>query len=914
MENIMPGIAAVLPPLNRTVELYQNALANRKGGIGGKTVMMQRVRYMNCNGLAADIARIVRLCACALETCAWHRVCYRIFDMQQNTDVNEGPQRGGGLYRREYEHDACGVGMVANLSGEASHDIVEKGMTILKRLMHRGATGNDPETGDGAGLLMKIPHGFFRKVIGTLSHAEAQRDGDRGENFLFGVAMIFGGEGEEEKIEAAVKGEGCEVLAWRDVPTNPDAIGHDARSVMPRIRQVFIALGQSTADSRQRLSEAECRMSNNSFELRLYVIRRQIEKATKNTYVCSCSSRTIVYKGLLLATQIEKFYPDLSDPDFVSPFAIVHQRYSTNTFPSWELAHPFRAIAHNGEINAIKGNLNALAAREASLASPVFGSELKKVLPVVHGGQSDSASLDNIFELLVAAGRDAPHAMMMLVPQAWGRKYHMGHDVRAFYEYHSALMEPWDGPAAVAFTDGLGLGAALDRNGLRPARWTLAKDGLFVLASETGVLDIPAESISRHGRLRPGSLLWLDIEKHRLMEDTELKTYYARRRPYRRWVKENHIPVTGLFTEIVPSKLGNGERGMGNGIAREQKRFGWTLEDVELILRPMAETGHEPVGAMGNDAALAALAHRPRVLFDYFHQLFAQVTNPPIDPIREELVMSIMTYIGNEGNILAETPGHARLVKMTRPVLTDDELARLRDIPDFTAKTLAMYFDGGLKAALDKLAADAIAAVKEGAKIIVLSDRNVLAAKNAADAKRLPSLLAVAAVNKALVESGARPSVGIVVESGEVREVHHFAVLLGFGATAVNPYLALATVADIAAEAGRPEVAPCQATANYVSAVCKGLMKIMSKMGISTLRSYRSARIFEAVGLGPKIVAEYFTGVTSPVGGLELEDLEKLFNAESQSRREVCGGESSSAPLRLCVEKTLPPGDRKSVV
>ena len=838
--------------------------------------------------------------------------------MQQNTDLNEGPQRGDGLYRREYEHDACGVGMVANLSGEASHDIVEKGMTILKRLMHRGATGNDPETGDGAGLLMKIPHAFFRKVIGTLSHAEAQRDGDRGENFLFGVAMIFGGEGEEEKIEAAVKGEGCEVLAWRDVPTNPDAIGHDARAVMPRIRQVII---------------------DGSDELRLYVIRRQIEKATKNTYVCSCSSRTIVYKGLLLATQIEKFYPDLSDPDFVSPFAIVHQRYSTNTFPSWELAHPFRAIAHNGEINAIKGNLNALAAREPSLKWPdaatgrgavpsatagrpeaaPYQVDLGKILPLIDKGQSDSASLDNIFELLVAAGRDAPHAMMMLVPQAWGRKYHMGHDVRAFYEYHSALMEPWDGPAAVAFTDGLGLGAALDRNGLRPARWTLTKDGLFVLASETGVLDIPAESVARHGRLRPGSLLWLDLGKHRLMEDTELKTYYARRRPYRRWVKENHIPVTGLFTEIVPSSP-------DCQTASDQKRFGWTLEDIELILRPMAETGHEPVGAMGNDAALAALSRRPRVLFDYFHQLFAQVTNPPIDPIREELVMSIMTYIGNEGNILSETPEHARLVKMTRPVLTDDELARLRNIPDFPAKTLSMYFDCGLKAALDKLAADALAAVKDGAKIVILSDRQLLSpledketrslgdseerspslqnskTPSSESKKRIPSLLAVAAVNKALVEAGARPSVGIVVESGEVREVHHFAVLLGFGATAVNPYLALATVSEI----GKADTV--KAAANYVSAVCKGLMKIMSKMGISTLRSYRSARIFEAVGLGPKIVAEYFTGVTSPVGGLELEDLEKLFNAESQSRREVCGGEAPSAPLRLCVEKTLPPG------
>jgi len=800
-----------------------------------------------------------------------------------------------GLYRREYEHDACGVGMVANLSGEASHDIVEKGMTILKRLMHRGATGNDPETGDGAGLLMRIPHAFFRKVFAA-KNAKIAKNGDP-----FGVAMIFGGEGEEEKIEAAVKGEGCEVLGWRDVPTNPDAIGHDARAVMPRIRQVII---------------------DGSDELRLYVIRRQIEKTTKKTYVCSCSSRTIVYKGLLLATQIEKFYPDLSDPDFVSPFAIVHQRYSTNTFPSWELAHPFRAIAHNGEINAIKGNLNALAAREPSLKWPEaarsesapYQVDLGKILPLIDKGQSDSASLDNIFELLVAAGRDAPHAMMMLVPQAWGRKYHMGHDVRAFYEYHSALMEPWDGPAAVAFTDGLGLGAALDRNGLRPARWTLTKDGLFVLASETGVLDIPAESVARHGRLRPGSLLWLDLEKHRLMEDTELKTYYARRRPYRRWVKENHIPVTGLFTEIVPSSP-DGQT------ASDQRRFGWTLEDIELILRPMAETGHEPVGAMGNDAALAALSRRPRVLFDYFHQLFAQVTNPPIDPIREELVMSIMTYIGNEGNILSETPEHARLVKMTRPVLTDDELVRLRNIPDFPAKTLSMFFDGGLKAALDKLSADAIAAVKDGAKIIILSDKRNVSLTGLTGLTRLenednpvnlvnpvktiPSLLAVAAVNKALVDAGVRPSVGIVVESGEVREVHHFAVLLGFGATAVNPYLALATVADIA---GRTEVAPYRATANYVSAVCKGLMKIMSKMGISTLRSYRSARIFEAVGLGPKIMREYFDGVTSPVGGLELEDLEKLFNAESQSRREVCGGEAPSAPLRLCVEKTLPPG------
>ena len=775
-----------------------------------------------------------------------------------------------GLYRSEYEHDACGVGMVANLSGEASHDIVVKGMTILKRLMHRGATGNDPETGDGAGLLMKIPHGFFRKVFAATSFAKAaevKKDAKDAEPF--GVAMIFGGEGEEEKIEAAVKAEGCDVVGWREVPTNPDAIGHDARSVMPRIRQCFISHAKSAKcakDSPEETLRTSRTLRDENFERRLYVIRRQIEKTTKSTYVCSCSSKTIVYKGLLLATQIERFYPDLSDPDFISPFAIVHQRYSTNTFPSWELAHPFRAIAHNGEINALKGNLNALAAREPSLASPLFGDDLKKLLPVVHQGQSDSASLDNMFELLVAAGRDAPHAMMMLVPQAWGRKYHMGHDVRAFYEYHSALMEPWDGPAALAFTDGTSLGATLDRNGLRPARWTLAKDGLFVLASETGVLDIPAENVERHGRLKPGSILWLDLVNHRLREDAELKTFYARRRPYRRWVKENHIPVTGLFSEIVPSSP-------DGRTAFDQKRFGWSLEDVELILRPMAETGHEPVGAMGNDAALACLRGRFN-LFDCFHQLFAQVTNPPIDPIREELVMSIMTYIGNQGNILAETPEHAKLVKMTRPVLTDDELRRMRNIPEFPAKTLSMYFDGGLKTALDNLAADALAAVKEGAKIIILSDREM------SRPNRIPSLLAVVAVNKALAEAGVRPSVGVVVESGEVREVHHFAVLLGFGATAINPWLALETVSEI----GKAD--KVKAAENYVTAVCKGLMKIMSKMGISTLRSYRSAKIFEAVGLGPKLMKDYFEGVASPVGGLELEDIEKTLVAESETRDE----------------------------
>ena len=515
-----------------------------------------------------------------------------------------------------------------------------------------------------------------------------------------------------------------------------------------------------------------------------------------------------------------------------------------------------------------------------------------------------------MFELLVAAGRDAPHAMMMLIPQAWGAKYHMGHDVRAFCEYHSALMEPWDGPAAVAFTDGISLGAALDRNGLRPARWTLTKNGLFVLASETGVLDIPPECVARRGRLSPGSILWLDFAAHRLMEDAEVKTLYARRRPYRRWVDENRISVTGLFKEIAPSQQCGDD-----ALAAAQSRFGWTLEDIETILRPMAETGHEPVGAMGNDAALACLeslkARKSDVrLFDFFHQLFAQVTNPPIDPIREELVMSIMTYIGNRGNILDETPEHARLVKMTRPVLTDGEMSRIRNIAEYPARTMPLFFgDEGLKAALDTLGRDALEAVRAGAKILILSDRELprgdaegvshaefaefaelaSASDSARDCRgkvrrRVPSLLAVAAVHKALSEAGVRPSVGVVVESGEVREVHHFAVLLGFGATAVNPWLALATVSEI----GKDD--SVKAAENYVTAVCKGLMKIMSKMGISTLRSYRSAKIFAAVGLGPKLVRDYFAGVASQVGGLELEDLERLIGGSGAQSQLVVGG------------------------
>ena len=769
---------------------------------------------------------------------------------QQSVDMQQG------LYRSEYEHDACGVGLVADLGGKPSHAIVEAGLTVLKRLKHRGATGNDPETGDGAGLLLQIPKELFRKVLKNVAGTNSQlpigntQKGNSstmatfGDNF--GVGMLFGGEGEEEKIETAITKNGCNVLAWRDVPVNPDSIGHDARKVMPRIRQLFISLSASKPQS------------DNQFETILYKIRREIEKTTTSTYICSLSSRTIVYKGLMQATQVDKFYLDLADSDFVSAIALVHQRYSTNTFPTWDLAHPFRMLAHNGEINTIKGNLNALKVRG---------------LDIVSRRQSDSASLDNVFELLVNSGRDLPHAMLMLIPQAWGAKYHMGHDVRGFFEYHSALMEPWDGPAAVAFTDGITAGATLDRNGLRPARWTLTKDGLFVLASETGVLDIAPERVARHGRLKPGSMVYLDIPNHRLMEDAEIKNLYARRKPYRRWVKENRIDIHGLFSEIVPSAA-------THDLEENLRRFAYTDEDLNMIIRPMAETGQESVGSMGNDAALACLSKKRRSLFDFFHQLFAQVTNPPIDPIREELVMSLMTFIGNHGDILSETPEHARLIKLKRPVLTDDELERIkRAAPDiFPTATLPIGYDGELKPALEKLALDAIAAVKGGAKIIVLSDRET----KKDPVKNIPVLLATATVNRALAEAGLRSSVGLIVESGEVREVHHFAVLLGYGATAINPYIALAAVSSLFPDN------KVTAAANYIKAVDKGLLKIMSKMGISTLRSYRSAQIFEAVGLSKEVIDFCFPGTPSRVGGLGFSEIEKSTSTcTTSSLREI---------------------------
>jgi len=728
--------------------------------------------------------------------------------------------------------------MVANLNNLASHAILDMGLEVLQKLMHRGASGADPETGDGAGLLFALPDAFFRKVL-PVKLPEAGR---------YGVAMLFGGEGEEKLLEQIVLSENSSILYWRKVPIVTDRIGRVARESCPSIRQLFLD-GRSFADQ-------------GAFERKLYVIRRRIEKATRDCYPASCSSRSIVYKGLLHASQIASFYPDLLDPTLVSPMVVVHQRYSTNTFPTWQLAQPFRYLSHNGEINTLRGNLNQLQSREASLASELLGEDLSKILPLCREAQSDSACLDNLLELLAASGRSLTHAMMMLIPQAWGTKYYLGRDVRGFFDYHSALMEPWDGPAAVAFSDGINLGAILDRNGLRPARYTLTRDGFFVLSSETGVLDFPAETILRKGRLKPGEILYCDLEHHRLIDDTELKNTIARQQPYRRWAEENKINISGLFDSINAAAP-------GSDLGQRQQLFGWTREEVEMIVKPMAVTGHEPIGSMGNDSALAIFSQRPQLLYNYFKQLFAQVTNPPIDPIREELVMSLTTYIGNPGNILAEFHSPSSLIKMERPVLTAEDLHRLTQGTNhkFSAATLLLGWQEDLEMGLDKLSQEAVKLARAGHNILILSDQNL-----SQEQIPIPALLGTAAVNRALNQAGLRPSIGLVVQSGEIREIMHYALLLGYGATAIHPYLALECVTMLAQKQTIP-LLPSKAAENYISAVDKGLLKVMSKMGISTLRSYRAAQIFEAVGLDASIIDRFFPGTASRIGGLTLPDL-----------------------------------------
>lgn len=787
--------------------------------------------------------------------------------MQENRTTNSYFPRPQGMYNSINEHDACGVGLVADINAVRKHEIVENGIKVLERLMHRGAVGGDSQTGDGAGIMTQIPHEFFKAHIKNLP--------ERGK---YGVGMVFlprdKNVAEECKriIEADTTAENLKIFAWREVPVNMDAIGGMALESCPKIEQFFI---EGAGDKNET-----------DFERALYILRRRIEKdvdaktaAGDTFYICTLSCRTIVYKGLLNAPQLRKFFPDLADENFKSAIALVHQRYSTNTFPTWQLAQPFRYLAHNGEINTLRGNLNQMRSREDHFCSPLFGDDIKKILPVIREGQSDSACLDNAVELYTSAGRSLPHTMLMLVPQAWGRNFYVSKDIQGFFEYHSGLSEPWDGPAALAFTDGVNAGALLDRNGLRPARFTLTKSGKFVLASETGVLDIPPSEVVMRGRLGAGEMIYLDLNKHRILFDKEIKTLVARGKPYRRWVDANRITLSGIF-ESVPEPI------IGENIVQRQKLFGYTAEDLDLILRPMAEKGAEPIGSMGNDAALAVLSEKPQLLYDYFKQLFAQVTNPPIDPIREELVMSLMTYIGNQGNTLIELPEHAHLLKLPHPILANRDVACILSskVENFQAERIPAEFSaaGGEKAlreSLEKLSDAAENAVRNGKSVIIISDKNLSYGH-----APIPMLLAVAAVNRRLVDKRLRTSAGIIAETGEAREVAHFCLLLGYGATAINPYLAIETVANMVENGQVTGVDAAVAVANYIKAVCKGILKVMSKMGISTLRSYRQAQVFEAVGLGKELVDAYFAPTASRVGGIGLteiaaETLERYGNA-----------------------------------
>jgi glutamate synthase domain-containing protein 1 len=773
-----------------------------------------------------------------------------------------------GLYDPANEHDACGIGFVAHLRGERSYGVIQSGLEMLLNLTHRAATGPDGEVGDGAGILLQLPHALLRSACRGLEIPLP----DAG---AYGVGMLFlprhdpARVAAAARIEAAVAAHGCRVLGWRLVPVDDDQVAESVRNSRPSIWQVFVA--PSTLD---RLDE-----DGSAFERTLYVIRRSIERDAlaliaaggPSSYVASFSSRTIVYKGLLRPDQLPAFYRDLSNPEAASALALVHSRFSTNTFPSWPLAHPFRYVCHNGEINTMRGNLAWMNAREQSMASTRLPGRMQDVLPVIQPGGSDSASLDNVVELLVQAGRPLAHAMMMLVPEAWERDAAMSPERRAFYDYHSSIMEPWDGPAALAFTDGRQIGAVQDRNGLRPARWIVTDDDIVILSSEAGALPVDAESIREKGRLRPGQLLLVNTTQGRLLHDDEIKSELASLRPYRRWVAEQRIELSALVAaqagEVrTPATLDD------DALLNAQRRFGYTREELSMILAPMATAGEEALGSMGSDTPLAVLSDRPQLLFSYFRQLFAQVTNPPIDPIREALVMSVRMRLGPQGNLLDETPEHARQVDVEHPVLTPAGIAALRSIDDSTLRpiTLSTVFSPAnanrLSDAVDALCASALDAVRAGHGIIILSDRA------AADGlEPMPSLLAVSAVHHHLIRAGVRSAVSLVVEAADAREVSHVALLFSYGAAAVSPYLALETCAAMARDGSLgASIDEAAAQANYVYAVEKGLLKVFSKMGVSTLQSYCGAQLWESVGLAIPMIARHFTGTSSKLGGIDL--------------------------------------------
>ena len=770
-------------------------------------------------------------------------------------------RKTAGLYRPELERDACGVGFVAHIKGEASHDIVRDGLRIMKNLSHRGAVGSDADSGDGAGILMQVPDKFFREVLPF----DLPAPGKYGVGVIFLPTDVAQRNRCELAIEQYTANEGLHFLGWRDVPTDNRSIGAIARAEEPVIRQCFIANPS---------------LKTKAFERKLYLVRKEAEHAVLAAklsqahyfYVASMSSRTLIYKGQLMAHQVARYFPDLNDRYMESAIALVHQRYSTNTFPSWALAQPFRFVAHNGEINTVMGNRKWMQARESSLANDRFGRDISKLFPIIEPDMSDSASFDNVLELLTMSGRSMPHAAMMMIPEAWGRHDEMDPARRDFYEYHSKLMEPWDGPAAMAFTDGRLVGATLDRNGLRPARFMVTKDDRIIMASEAGVLDVPPNQVVKKWRLQPGRMFLVDTRQGRIIDDEELKAELAAAKPYGRWLKSNQLHLSRLDLTPVVLQI------EGDELATAQQAFGSTREDLKVVMGPMAAPGMEPLGSMGNDAALAVLSTRSQLLFNYFKQLFAQVTNPPIDPIREEIVMSLGAALGSEQNPLRATPMAARRIRIESPILSNREMAELREVKmsGISSVTLPMLFaadtgEGGMKKAIDSLCAQAEEAIKSGCTILILSDRGVNR-KMAA----IPSLLATAAVHNHLIREGLRTRAGFVIETGEAREIMHFALLIGYGAGAVNPYLAFDTLTDMIGTGQLPEAESLEKSReNYVKAINKGLLKVMSKMGISTIQSYRGAQVFEAIGLASDFVEEYFTGTASRLEGIGVAEVAK---------------------------------------
>ena len=773
-----------------------------------------------------------------------------------------------GLYDSQFEHDACGVGFIVHMKGKKSHEIVEQALTILVNLDHRGACGCETNTGDGAGILMQVPHKFLKKVAAAQNIALPEAG-------QYGVGMIYSSpdpakrQKSQQIFEEIVADEGQQVIGWRDVPTDNSSLGNTAKSSEPFMRQVFIQRAPN-------LSEDE------AFERKLYVIRKRTHSAIRRQdvdpywYDSSLSCRTIVYKGMLMPVQVGQYYPDLHDPDMESALALVHSRFSTNTFPSWERSHPYRYIAHNGEINTLRGNINWMHARQSLFESDLFGDDLKKIPNLINIDGSDSTIFDNALELLVLAGRSLPHAVMMMIPEPWTAHESMSDEKKAFYEYHSCLMEPWDGPASIAFTDGTMIGAVLDRNGLRPSRYYVTKDDLVIMASEAGVLPVEPERVALKGRLEPGRMFLVNMEEGRIIADEEIKTKIATDHPYREWINQHMVELAQLSDapELLESDV---EATPALSLLQRQMAFGYTFEELRLLLTPMARDGVEAVGAMGADTPLAVLSDRPKLLYEYFQQLFAQVTNPPIDSIREEIITSAETTIGAERNLLKPEPESCNLIELKTPILSNQELAKLKYIAEgeFKSVTIPILFnpkDGvkGLEAAMNEIFNQANQVIASGGNIIILSDR----ALNQDNAP-IPALLAVSGLHHHLIREGTRTRVGLVLESGEPREVHHYALLIGYGCGAINPYLAFETIDEMIHQGLLVNIDPKTACKNYIKAATKGVTKVASKIGISTIQSYRGAQIFEAIGLNQSVIDKYFSWTASRIEGAGLEVVAK---------------------------------------